>query len=375
MTKGKPLTFDSDMPRRLPLHVTRERTRHGKAVYYFRLGKGERIRLPDYGSPQFQDAYSAALRGEPFALDRRPNEGTLGWLILQYQESLGFRTLAPITQRNRRRVFDVLNQERGSVRLSSVTEQTIINGREKRATGRGHSANMFLKAVKPLFAYAKTRGWMRVDPAKNVGKVKTAGGGYHTWTVEEVQQFVRRHPKGTKAYLALCIYLFTGLRREDVAILGRQHRKGNTLRIMPHKTARSSGVVVEIPILPALQEALETAEPGRLTYVTKEDGMPYKPSTFGMWFGKMCRQAGVTGQGHGLRKAGATIAAQNGATVHQLMAIYGWTTTRQAEVYTREASRTQMAADAMATIRIDLEPKEEQVAPHQKQGAGTGTKV
>jgi hypothetical protein len=38
---------------------------------------------------------------------------------------------------------------------------------------------------------------------------------------------------------------------------------------------------------------------------------------------------------HGLRKAGATIAAENGATVHQLMAIYDWSTPNQAEVYTR----------------------------------------
>lgn len=29
---------------------------------------------------------------------------------------------------------------------------------------------------------------------------------------------------------------------------------------------------------------------------------------------------------HGLRKAGATIAADNGATDEQLMAIFGWTT-------------------------------------------------
>ena len=39
---------------------------------------------------------------------------------------------------------------------------------------------------------------------------------------------------------------------------------------------------------------------------------------------------------HGLRKAGATIAADNGATSHQLMAIFGWTTIKQAEIYTKK---------------------------------------
>jgi integrase len=35
---------------------------------------------------------------------------------------------------------------------------------------------------------------------------------------------------------------------------------------------------------------------------------------------------------HGLRKAGATIAANNGATAHQLMAIFGWDTIKEAEL-------------------------------------------
>ena len=46
-----------DMPRRLPPFVLRERTRHGKYVYYFRRGKGTRTRLPDLGAPDFEEAY------------------------------------------------------------------------------------------------------------------------------------------------------------------------------------------------------------------------------------------------------------------------------------------------------------------------------
>ena len=50
----------------------------------------------------------------------------------------------------------------------------------------------------------------------------------------------------------------------------------------------------------------------------------------------VCVRAGVMGKSaHGLRKAAATRAAENGATVHQLMAIFGWTNVEQAELYTR----------------------------------------
>jgi hypothetical protein len=47
-------------------YIERATTRHGKTVYYFRRGKGDRARLPDeYGSAHFKSAYFAALRGEP----------------------------------------------------------------------------------------------------------------------------------------------------------------------------------------------------------------------------------------------------------------------------------------------------------------------
>jgi integrase len=36
--------------------------------------------------------------------------------------------------------------------------------------------------------------------------------------------------------------------------------------------------------------------------------------SFGAWFREACKSAGVPGSAHGLRKAGATRAAENGAT-------------------------------------------------------------
>jgi hypothetical protein len=42
---------------------------------------------------------------------------------------------------------------------------------------------------------------------------------------------------------------------------------------------------------------------------------------------------------YGLRKAGAVIAAENGATETQLMAIFGWKTMKKAARYTRGASK------------------------------------
>jgi integrase len=64
-----------------------------------------------------------------------------------------------------------------------------------------------------------------------------------------------------------------------------------------------------------------------------------------------CDAAGILDKSaHGLRKAAATRAAENGATAHELMAIFGWVDIKEAEIYTRAADRKRLAARAMGKL-------------------------
>jgi integrase len=64
-----------------------------------------------------------------------------------------------------------------------------------------------------------------------------------------------------------------------------------------------------------------------------------------------CDEAGLPHcSAHGLRKAGATIAAENGATAPQLTAIFDWETLAVAQKYIDEANRKKKAAQAMPLI-------------------------
>jgi hypothetical protein len=56
---------------------------------------------------------------------------------------------------------------------------------------------------------------------------------------------------------------------------------------------------------------------------------------------------------HGLKKAGATIAAENGATTRQLMAMFDWDTPSMAGVYTRAAEKKRLASESMFPISLD----------------------
>ncbi len=106
---------------------------------------------------------------------------------------------------------------------------------------------------------------------------------------------------------------------------------------------------LEFPMLPVLRAELDASPSGHLVYLVTEWGRPYaSPKAFGNRFKSWCIQAGLPHcTAHGLRKAGATRAAENGATEHQLMAMFGWDSPQQAALYTRKANRKRLAAEAM----------------------------
>ncbi len=68
---------------------------------------------------------------------------------------------------------------------------------------------------------------------------------------------------------------------------------------------------------------------------------------------------------HGVRKIGATRAANNGATVAELEAIFGWQGGGMASLYTRAADRARLAKGAIA--KLERTPSEQSIpAPSKK---------
>jgi integrase len=112
--------------------------------------------------------------------------------------------------------------------------------------------------------------------------------------------------------------------------------------------------VVTLPILPVLSKTLEAGPCGDLTFIAGENGHPLTKESFGNLFRKACRAAGLRDRSaHGLRKAAATRAANAGATVPQLEAIFGWNGGTMASLYTRAADRRRLSLDAMRLLGND----------------------
>ncbi|MBX9456159.1 MAG: tyrosine-type recombinase/integrase [Rhizobium sp.] len=238
-------------------------------------------------------------------------------------------------------------KRRGDLPFALMEKRHITEIRDTLRTTPGAQDNL-IKYVSAMFGWAVENEIAQRNPALGIRKVNAGGRGFHTWTVDEVRQFEARHPVGTKPNQFLYLALFTGLRLQELAIVGRQHVRDGWLKITPGKTRKSSGVIVQIPVLAALQEKLDSLPASNMTYLVTEFGKPFSVNGLGNKMREWCDDAGLPQcSTHGLRKAGATIAAENGATDDELMAIFGWTTKQQTTLYTKQASRKRLAASAI----------------------------
>lgn len=340
------------MPRPRPPHLIRERTRHGLMVWYVRIGKGPRIRLrSSFGTPEFQAEYQAAIAGETRPKrSRNAGKGSLRWLVERYQDSAEWSALAAATQKQRRDVLARVLATAGNAPIDDIDRAAILDGIDRRKNAPS-SARHFLKAIRYLFTWAIYAQLADHDPTQGVKAPKLKkSDGWHTWTDDECAAYEARWHVGTRERLAFDLLLYTGLRRADAVEFGRQHiGKDGLARIRQHKT----GDVVAFPILPPLQASIDATPSKGLTFIATLAGNPMTPESFGTWFKDACKAAGVPGSAHGLRKAGATRAAQ-WLTAHQLMALYGWRKLAMAERYTAAADREAMALSGAKKLKIGL---------------------
>lgn len=338
-----------DMPRRRRLFERKEITRHGKTVWYFRRPGQNRVRLPGpYGSAEYLAAYAKALAGVAVDTPAPGQKGTVAWLVGRYKASGHYASLAPTSQLARDYILKAVCKDAGHIQFARITRKDIQAGMDRRAK-TPHGANNFLVAMSVLFKWAMSNDMVETNPCDGVARRRDKIKGHHVWTLEEVEQFRRKHAIGTKPRLALDLLLFTGLRRSDVFVVGRQHVRDGVLMIRTQKNKTGT----HIPIFSELQASIDATPTGDLVFLTNKRGEPFPSGqSFSQWFQRQAKAAGLHKEctAHGVRKAGATIAANNGATPHELMAMFTWSKISMAEVYTKEADKARLARGAAERI-------------------------
>lgn len=349
----------------LPAHCSWWRDRHGRwrcrhrkagqPTFYFKAEVGTPEWLAEYRQYEGSGPGSA-----PGSLRPRFAAGTLGDLIARYYRSQDFCNQGEVSSAKSRAVIEAFRAGRdqrlvsmlGFEHIDAIIARTAAkraspNG--KRMLGGPAAAQRLRKQLRRLFEHAVRIGMIRVNPVELTARVKYRSSGFHTWTEDEIAQYRKRHPLGSKGRLALEIILWTGQRRGDAHRFGPGHVRGGLIRFEQEK---KGGKEIGLPMAPQLAAAIAAMPSvGIKTFLVTEAGKPFTKAGFGNWFRDRCDEAGLKHcTAHGLRKALARRLAENGASQKMIKAVGDWTNDSQVATYTADADQALLAAAALNAL-------------------------
>jgi integrase len=297
---------------------------------------------------EFRQAYEDCVAGSRISQPiHKETSGTLNWLIHQYLISSRYADLSDIRKKTLRRELDWLREQAGDLPFTKFEPRHVeaLMARKEGPT----AANTVKKNLSMLFNFAIRKSLLgqTANPARAADRRKENPNGYHTWTEQEIGRYLDHHRPGSKARLALFLFLYTGASRQDAARLGRQNLVDGRIKFSRGKT----GIPADLPIMPELAEEISRLPRDQLMLLSHSSGKPYKPETLGNWFRDQCDAAGLSRcSAHGLRKAGATRLAEAGATEWEIASYLAHKDPKMASVYVRQANRGKLADRGMARL-------------------------
>jgi integrase len=314
-------------------------------------------------SEDFMRQYAAALEGVTSANNNigveRTKAGSFNALVVSYYRFPEFRGLKASTQSVRRNIIERFGNEHGDKPISRLARSHIkeIIGAKANTP---EAANNLLKVLRLLLNYAVSIDMISSNPTIGIKKYRSANAdGIHTWTEDEVPQFLSRHPVGTMAHLAMMLMLCTGQRKSDAVRMGWQHIRNGKIAVRQEKT----NTPLLIPIHPDLAQALAAVPRTNLTFLVTKFGKPFTAAGFGNWFRERCDEAGLPQcSSHGLRKLKATRLTNVGCSDREIMAITGHKSVSQVSPYTKARDQSLLAEQAMAKLTTPRTNRDEKLS-------------
>ena len=336
------------MRNRLPPYVELNRVCNRK-YYYFRVGKGSRIRLPDdIHSEEFRAAYAAAMAGkadEP----KKSAPWTIGALIDSYEKSAGYVRLKETSKPGYTNRLMHIRKAHGHRTVAGMTRENIIKFVLEPLAATPGAAQDTLKKLRILIKHAIDIGWLQHDPSVGIKRAKTKE--IRAWTNAELDIFRARWPAGTNERASFALMLYRGSARVDThKVTWPEIDEGSYTR-------SKTGVTAYFDTTDELREALQAIPRSHITVINSQRGKPYTSSSFSRFMRDAIKAAGLPLEckPHGLRKTLGRLLADAGCTPHEIMAALAHKTLAEAERYTREADRRRRGKRAVVKLAEHLD--------------------
>jgi enterobacteria phage integrase len=329
-------------------HVNSYRDRHGKQRHYFRRG-ATKAPLPGLpGSAVFMEEYNRLLSlHAPVAPVKRgkAERGSLSWVITEYKAtSKKWAKAKPSTIRAYERYFGYLDKHYGTADFASFDE-TGVRAIRNKLRDTPSIADEVVNMIGMLWRFAKEHlGMDALGPSPTVGvaAIHTEHEPHKAWPPELCAKIENhKDPKVVRAYFLL---RYTGQRRSDVVCMKASQYDGLAIQLIQEKT----GEPVWLPVHKALRDHLTTTGIEGDYLLLRRGGKPMTGDYLGEIIREAVKDLGYPGySAHGLRHLAGASLAEAGCSVHEIMAVLGHVTEKQAIEYTRQANRKVLAGNAV----------------------------
>lgn len=334
--------------------------RHGKERCRFRR-LGFSCYLPHPSTKGYGEAYRRALDGLPATAEPKAVPRTIGDLVPRFYESIAFKRGGKGWQNVVRQVLEPFRREFADDKVANFRPKDIEvilarkmekrvekrEGTDKgRVVGGTAAAKRLREQLDRLFRLAVKLEWTDRNPVELADDVDHKVVGFFPWDEDHIGQFREFWQLGTKPRLALELVLWTGARRADARLLPPP--KGGRI----HGRAGKTGKSFDIQVAPPLQDAIDAMPAIGLTSILVTDyGKPFTAAGFGAWFKDKCIRAGLPQCTlHGLRKALARRAADQGVGQQGLKALGQWSGDREVAIYIAGADQRRLAEGALDAV-------------------------
>lgn len=347
-------------------------TRHGKQRWRLRRSGKKDVMLP--GEPhtaEFDEAYQNATLGRAAPIVQLPGSASPKSLKAAYRllkstdEWLALETKS--STRYKQTIERILSMPAGGKAVigdGPVEElkrshiKTILSS----FRDTPHMERIVLICLRKLIMVAIDEEWIEVDPTyKMTRNPKT--DGHKAWTAEIMAKYEARWPIGTRQRTAYALALWLGNRVSDVTRLGWRHMTTKHISVDGQTYAvdgfefvqfkgRKRGKKLFLPMTPMLEAELVPLSRDTETVLVTSRGGAYADNSVSTHMADWCKDADIEPgyTMHGLRKALGVKLAEADASTRQLMEMLGHNNIAYAELYSREASQTRLAVQAMEKV-------------------------
>lgn len=369
--------------RDLPTYVYPTRT---GGLYFRRKGHTGKIRLAHRpGQPGFDAEYHGLMAGvanDTLALPVVRAKGhinerrdSVGALAVAYLQDHKFANMDQRSQTDRRRYLETClktvpaghDEQFAHWAPDDVTQTHVMSLRDalpgpKRRLRADQSDGVWrdahMRAMRTMFNWGIKRGKVRFNPFALLDPLVGDDVNTITWVDSDLAKYEKRHASNPTALLALTLLKYFVVRRSDVVKLGAPMLDGEgVLRFVETKNSTSKVrrkiKMRAIKLRPEVRAALDAcpgAWNGETFLKSPRRGGAYTVDGFGHQFRQWCKQAGIAGRAHGVRRFVATRAAERGAGDWQVAALLGHSGTKNVKPYTAKVRQSQMFETTLDSV-------------------------